>query len=75
MDQDDPEAKLKALEARKELYMAERRDPYIIRLIDKAIDEIRAQGSLDALTRAETAALLAHTRTVGINQISAPRKG
>lgn len=66
MDKDDPQAKLKALRARRKLYQSERRDPYIIELIDKAIAEIEEQGNLDALSRAEQAALLAHTCTVGL---------
>jgi len=68
MDKDDPKAKLKALRARRKHYEAERRDPYIIELIDKAISEIEEQGNLDALSRAEQAALLAHTCTVGLSR-------
>lgn len=61
---DDPQAHLKALRARRRLYLEEKRDPYIIELIDRAIEEMEKRGSLEALTNGERAALQSHTQSV-----------
>jgi len=60
----DPNKQLLALKARRKLYVEERRDPYIIDLIDKAIEQMTTSGSLELLSDAERAALQSHTRTV-----------
>ncbi len=57
---------LRSLEARRRIYVDERRDPYLIALIDRAIEEVKAQGSLDSLSHGERAALMAHTATVAV---------
>ena len=53
-----------AASARRKLYEEERRDPYVIELIDKAIEEMEATGSLASLSDGERAALQSHTRSV-----------
>ncbi len=63
LDSDDPVANLKALKLRRKLYVSERRDPILIQLLDKAIDELEERGSLDGLSGAERAAIVSHTRT------------
>jgi len=62
---DDPEAMLRALCARREIYTHERRDPFLIGVIENAIRELETTGSLDALSRRERKALAAHTATAG----------
>jgi len=62
---DDPEAMLRALRARLEIYTRERRDPFLIGVIESAIQELETTGSLDALSRSERKALAAHTATIG----------
>ncbi len=61
----DPEAMLRALRARRKLYISERRDPYLLEVVDKAIAELQERGTLDALSSNERAALTAHTATAG----------
>ena len=64
MDSDDPHATLKALHARRRLYVDERRDPHLIALLDRAIEEVEQSGSLSAMSSAERAALRSHTQSV-----------
>ncbi len=64
IDTADVEKVLASLIARRELHAAERRSLRLVRLLDKAIEAVRRTGSLDALSKAEFAALSAHTRTV-----------
>jgi len=59
----DPAAQLRALKARRRLYEKERRDPHVTRVLDRAISALENSGTLDALSRAERAILVAHTRT------------
>ncbi len=63
MDHQNSAKTLESLRARRRIYIAERRDPYLIALLDRAIDEVESRGSLDALTDGERAALMAHTHT------------
>ena len=65
LDVPDAQAQLKALRARRKIYVSERRDPFLLEVVDKAIAEIEARGNLDALTNNERAALTAHTATAG----------
>jgi uncharacterized protein YegL len=62
---EDPEAMLQALRARRRIYVSERRDPYLLDVVDRAIAELEEAGNLEALSRGEQAALLAHTATAG----------
>jgi len=64
MDSDDSQTLLRSLTARRRIYIEERRDPYLIALLDRAIHELEATGSLDALSKSERAALLSHTQSV-----------
>ncbi len=59
----DPAATLRALRARKRLYEEERRDPALVELVTRAIAELEEQGSLDAMSKADRAALVAHTHS------------
>jgi len=61
----DPAAALRALGVRRKLYVAERRDPFLVNVVDKAIAELRERGTLDALSTTERASLVAHTATAG----------
>jgi hypothetical protein len=61
----DPDTQLRALRVRRKLYVAERRDPHIIAVIDKAIASLEQEGSLAALSAAEQATLRSHTVTAG----------
>ncbi len=74
MDDEDPVALLKALRARRKMYIAERRDPYLLEVVDKAIAELEEAGTLDALTSNERAALTAHTATAGSGKPPAGRR-
>jgi uncharacterized protein YegL len=74
LDRDDPEALLKALRARRKIYIAERRDPYLLEVVEKAIAELEAAGNLNALTGAERAALTAHTASAGSVKPKAGRR-
>jgi hypothetical protein len=65
LEAEDPEALLKALRTRRKLYISERRDPYLLEVVDKAIAELETAGTLAALSRNERAALTAHTATAG----------
>jgi len=60
----DPAKQLRALHARRKLYVEERRDPYIIELLDRAIEEMETKGTLTSLSDGERAALQSHTRSV-----------
>jgi hypothetical protein len=61
----DPKDHLRALRTRRKLYEAERRDPALLAVLDRAIEEIEERGSLSALSAEEQAAILSHTATVG----------
>lgn len=61
----DPSDHLKALRTRRGIYESERRDPQLIAIIDRAIDELEQRGTLKDLSAGEQAALLSHTATVG----------
>ena len=65
LSSDDVETQLRALTVRRELYVAERRDPRVIAVIDKAIDALATAGSLTALSELERATLQSHTCTAG----------
>lgn len=65
VDQDDLANQIRSLRARKRLYEAERRDPFVVHTLGKAIEILERGGSLDEeLTSSERAAMIAHTRTV-----------
>ncbi len=70
LDNDDPNATLRALETRRRMYERERRDAHVLDVIDRAIDEIRRHGSLAALSQSDHATLVSHTLTRRI----APRR-
>ncbi|HET6454185.1 MAG TPA: VWA domain-containing protein, partial [Armatimonadota bacterium] len=53
----DPQALLTAYEARLRVYREERRDPNIIRVLEKAISELKLHGSLAALSESELRSL------------------
>jgi uncharacterized protein YegL len=61
----DPTTQIRALRVRRKLYVAERRDPHLIAVIDKAIAALEQQGNLAALSASEWATLRAHTCTAG----------
>jgi uncharacterized protein YegL len=73
LEDTDPGAMLRALRARRKLYISERRDPYLLEVVDKAIAELEERGTLDALSSNERAALTAHTATAGSS--SKPARG
>jgi uncharacterized protein YegL len=60
---EDPEVALRALRLRRKIYDQERRDPALLRLLDRSIRMLEKTGSLDGLTRGEFATLRAHTCT------------
>lgn len=60
---EDPEVALRALRLRRKLYEQEKRDPGLLRLLDRSIRMLEKTGSLDGLTRGEFATLRAHTCT------------
>jgi hypothetical protein len=60
---EDPEVALRALRLRRKLYEHEKRDPGLLRLLDRSIRMLEQTGSLDGLTRGEFATLRAHTCT------------
>lgn len=64
-DDSDPATQLRALRVRRKLYVAERRDPHVISIIEKAIHALQEQGSLAALSASERATLRSHTCTAG----------
>jgi hypothetical protein len=74
LDDEDPETLLKALRARRKMYIAERRDPYLLEVVDKAIAELEEAGNLEALSSNERAALTAHTATAGSGKPPASRR-
>lgn len=74
LDVADPQAQLKALRARRKIYVSERRDPFLLEVVDKAIAELEAKGNLDALSSNERAALTAHTATAGSGKPRANRR-
>jgi len=61
----DAKTQLRALRIRRKLYAAERRDPYVIGVIDRAIESLESDGSLAALSAADCATLRSHTCTAG----------
>jgi uncharacterized protein YegL len=61
----DAKTQLRALRIRRKLYAAERRDPYVIGVIDRAIESLESEGSLAALSAADCATLRSHTCTAG----------
>ena len=61
----DPQTALRALKLRRELYEQERRDPGLLAILDKAIELLATTGSLDGLSSADQATLMAHTCTSG----------
>jgi uncharacterized protein YegL len=65
MDESDPATQLRALRVRRKLYVAERRDPHVVAVIEKAIAALEGEGSLAALSETERATLRAHTCTAG----------
>lgn len=62
------ESLLQGLRARRKIYVEERRDPYLLAVLDKAIAELETEGRLDALSNEERAALEAHTITVDLGR-------
>ncbi len=66
------ETLLQGLRARRKLYVEERRDPYLLGVLDKAIAELEAAGDLDSLSNQERAALEAHTITVDLGRPPTP---
>lgn len=66
----DEKTQLRALKVRRKLYVAERRDPHLVNVIDKAIAALEAAGSLDALSSEERATLRSHTVTAGTRPLS-----
>src|SRR5262245_3131802 len=70
----DPSTQLKALRVRRKLYVAERRDPNIIAVIDKAIAALEEEGTLVRLSDSERATLRAHTCTAGGARPASPRR-
>jgi hypothetical protein len=70
----DPSTQLKALRVRRKLYLAERRDPNVIAVIDKAISALEDEGTLVRLSDAERATLRAHTCTAGGARPASPRR-
>ena len=70
----DPSTQLKALRVRRKLYVAERRDPNVIAVIDKAIAALEDEGTLVRLSDAERATLRAHTCTAGGARPASPRR-
>lgn len=65
LDDADPQAALRALRLRRKLYEAERRDPGLLAILDRAIDLLTKTGSLAGLSPGEHATLIAHTCTAG----------
>jgi hypothetical protein len=61
----DAKTQLAALRVRRKLYEAERRDPHVRAVIDKAIAALESQGNLEALSDGERATLRSHTCTAG----------
>ncbi len=70
----DAKTQLRALRVRRKLYAAERRDPHVIDVIDRAIESLESQGSLAALSAADCATLRSHTCTAGGARPPAPRR-
>jgi hypothetical protein len=70
----DPSTQLKALRVRRKLYVAERRDPNVIGVIDKAIAALEEEGTLVRLSDSERATLRAHTCTAGGARPASPRR-
>jgi uncharacterized protein YegL len=65
LTENDTETQLRALRARHRLYVAERRDPRLIALVERAIGALESRGSLESLSDSERATLRSHTVTVG----------
>lgn len=68
IDSTGAETLLQGLRARRKLYVEERRDPYLLAVLDKAIAELEEAGDLDGLSNQERAALEAHTITVDLGR-------
>lgn len=68
LESKDPVATLDALHARRRIYEQERRDPQLIAVLDKAIQELQDKGSLEDLSKEDRAALMAHTVTVNVGK-------
>lgn len=66
----DPQTLLTAYEARLRVYLEERRDPNIIRVLAKAISELRLRGSLARLSESELRSLEADDITKAPDQAS-----
>ena len=61
----DPKTALRALRLRRSIYEQEKRDPGLLKLLDKAISLLESTGSLDGLAPDDYATLMAHTCTSG----------
>ena len=66
IDHGGAEQVLRSLRARRKIYFEERRDPYLIEVVDRAIAEVEAGGSVNALSNQDQSALSAHTITVDV---------
>jgi hypothetical protein len=62
----DPQAALRALKLRREIYAQEKRDPGLLAIIDKALALLETTGSLDGLSPDDHATLMSHTCTSGL---------
>ena len=74
IDSTGAETLLQGLRARRKLYVEERRDPYLLSVLDKAIVELEQAGDLDSLSNQERAALEAHTITVDLGRPPRPNR-
>ena len=74
IDSTGAETLLQGLRARRKIYLEERRDPYLLQVLDKAIAELESSGDLDGLTNEERAALEAHTITVDLGRPPPPNR-
>ena len=72
IDSTGAETLLQGLRARRKLYVEERRDPYLLSVLDKAIVELEQAGDLESLSNQERAALEAHTITVDLGRPPMP---
>lgn len=66
IDNAGSEQVLRSLRARRKLYFEERRDPYLIEVVDRAIAEVEAGGQIGSLSNQDQSALSAHTITVDL---------
>jgi uncharacterized protein YegL len=65
LTRNDPATQIRALRVRHKLYVAERRDPEVVALVQRALVALETYGSLDTLSEADRRGLLAHTVTAG----------